>query len=83
MLNIFIWLIFIFLLFRIIFRFVFPYLLALYLKKRKGFTAEEFMNYNNKSNSKEGEVTIKHAPENKPKGFTDGEYIDYEDISEK
>jgi hypothetical protein len=82
MLNLFIWLILIFLLFRIIFRYVFPYLLAWYLKKRKGFTAEDFMNYNNRKSSKEGEITIKHAPEKNAKGFSDGEYIDYEEIDD-
>jgi hypothetical protein len=82
MLNFFIWLILIFLLFRIIFRYVFPYLLAWYLKKRKGFSAEDFMNYNNGKNKKEGEITIKQTQENKAKGFSDGEYIDYEEIDD-
>jgi len=82
MLNIFIWFVLIFLLFRIIFRYVFPYLLAWYLKKVKGFSAEDFLNHNKRGSNKEGEITIKHNPENRAKGFSDGEYIDYEEIDD-
>lgn len=80
MLSFLAWTLLIVLLLRIIFKYVVPYLLALYLKKKKGFTAEEFMNYNAKKDNKEGEITIKHMPNDQPKGFTEGEYIDYEDI---
>ncbi len=82
MLSVLAWIFLIVLFFRILLRYVFPYVLSYYLKKRKGFSYEDFLNKHSESNKKEGDLSIKHIPDNKDV-IKDGEYVEFEDIKDK
>ncbi len=70
-------LIFIWYVFSLLARFVFPLLLRLLFKK----AAEKAnQSYQNIPKQKEGEVTISHNPNNNYNANTDGEYVDYEEV---
>ena len=60
----------IYLIWRVLFRYILPYLLV----KRMG-------NFQKKNVKKEGQVTINHKPKTKKSfGEDDGEYVDFEEV---
>ena len=81
MLSVLAWIVLIVLFFRILFRYIFPYVLAYYLKKLKGSASQNFANRQSKNFNKEGNISIKHIPENKDV-IKDGEYVDFEDVKD-
>lgn len=78
MLRLILWIIIIYILFRLLVRYVFPFLVRYFVKKSQDKFYEENPNIRRK---KEGEVSIDYVPEkDKKKKDDEGEYVDYEEV---
>ena len=64
--------------FKLLGRYVFPYLLRNYINKQQ----QKYNQYQqqNEPQRKEGEVYIKKKPKSDSKDLDDGEYVDYEEV---
>lgn len=73
----------IYVIFRLLIRYVFPFIVKRYLKRFQNNFYEQNPHLKNQQQKKEGEVNIEHDPSknSKKKGNDDiGEYVDYEEV---
>lgn len=79
----FIIIIVIYLVFRVLVRYLLPYLVRRYIEKQKEkfYNSGPFADYNaNRQQSKEGEINIHKKPQQNQSKEKIGEYVDFEDI---
>ncbi|MFC1732761.1 hypothetical protein ACFL6I_20870 [candidate division KSB1 bacterium] len=83
LLNFLFWLILIYLLFRVMVKYLFPYLLRWYLKRFQNKFYEQNPHLKKEQNKKDTKVHIKRPGSRKINTDTIGEYVDYEEVDEK
>ncbi len=83
MLNFLLWIILIYLLFRIAVRYLFPFLVKWYLKRfQQRFYEQNPHIRNNEKTSPDGKVHIKRPGRQKKNDKDIGEYINFEEVDE-
>jgi hypothetical protein len=72
----------VYLLFKLFFRFLVPFLLKLFINKQKRKYSDHFNNHGS-VNHKEGDVSIKNKSSHQKSSEDLGEYVEYEDLDDQ